>query len=332
MPRNQIDYIVSKLKRKSDDKKLRILLTSTHPHTDTTICLTGHEFYNLVDSKFPIKWPSNLPIPPNMHLISSLDEIPEGIDLILSQNVVDQYQAFKGLSYTLDIPLVELEHTLPTAQWVEAGIPEQLKNQIKAEGYVYITDYSRKAWKREDEGTVIYHTIDSEKFKGWLGGNKRVMTLVNSFKSREWAVGSPIDFMLKSPIIDLFGNNPGFNSKPLSQNEVISTMTDYDCFLNTSLRSPIPVSILEAASMSMPIVSTKTCAIPEFFEHEKSILFYETVDEALVCIDRILTDKKFAKTLGENARKVILDKFSKERYVNDWNNVFKKALEVYNSR
>lgn len=333
MPKNQIQFIVDEVKRPIE-RKLTILMTSTHPMTDTNICKTGHEFYNLNEKNFPIKWQAGLPVPPNMHIINSIGELPHRPDLIISQNVVDQYQAFKQLSYYFDCPLVEFEHTLPTEQWVKGGTLDIIKREIRTQGYVFISEFSRKEWQQLDNpvSKVIYHMVDSDIYSGWEGGNRRAMMLVNAFRGREWAVGNVAEYMMLSDKLDLFGNNPGFNSESLNNAQVIQRLREYDVFVNTSLRSPIPASLLEAASIGIPILSTKTCAIPEFFKDTKSIVYFDSQEDFKCKLEILLTNKEIRKEIGAGGREVILNHFNQNRYVEDWNNVLNSALEIYNGQ
>lgn len=330
MPKNQIDYLVAEVNKPVD--KLTVLLTSTHHFTDTNLCLTGHDFYNLDVPQFPIKWPQGHPVPSNMHFIKSIEELPWKPDVILSQNIVDQYNHFAQLAYYFDCPIIEFEHTVPTEEWMKFGTVDHINNVLANVRRLFITDFSRKEWKSGPNSDVIYHMVDSEKYSGWTGGNGRCMVLVNAFNTRKWAVGDPIEFMTKCDSIDLFGANPGFNSQHLAGHDVVRKMQEYDVFLNTSLRSPIPASVLEAASVGMPIVSTKTCAIPEFFKDGESILYFSTVDEAISHVNTLLKDKVLATKLGQGARKVILEKFNKDRYVSDWNRNFKEVIGEYHGK
>lgn len=331
MVKNQIQYLVDEINKPVD--KLTILMTSTHPMTDVNICYTEHEFYNLDIQQFPIKWPSNVMVPSNMHIIKDINELPYRPDVIISQNIVDQYGIFKQLSYMLDVPLIEFEHTMPTMEWVKSGTVEAVKQQTDADAYVYITDYSRRAWGRDSSnGKIIYHMVEQDFYNGWIGGNGRAMILVNQFKGREWAVGNPVELMLKSDLIDLYGHNIGYQSESLSKLQVVDRLRNYDVFINTSIQSPLPASLLEAASVGTPILSRKTCAIPDFFVDNDSIMFYETIEEAIEKMNMILNSKELQKRLSIGAQQVIQTKFSKDRYIADWNQILNEVIVGYHAR
>lgn len=325
--KNQIQYIVDETMRESE-RELVILMTSTHPMTDNNLALTGHKLYNLELPQFPIKWDG--PMPDNMTLINSLEELPHRPDVIISQNVVDQYPIFKQLGYQFDCPIIEFEHTVPSPDWLNTGVVEQIKNQVTPTTYVFITDYSRKEWKRE-EGNVLYHMVDTDFYNGWTGGNGRAAIMCNAFSSRKWAVGDIETLMIKDADerIDLFGHNPGYQSQPLPKKEVPGVLSQYEVFINTSLRSPIPASLLEAAAIGMPLLSTSTCAIPEFFVEGESIRFFNNDYECLEILTELLNDEEQRKRLGAAAREVVLQKFNKERYLLDWDYILTDTIERY---
>lgn len=331
--KNQIQFIVDEITR-PPERKLVILMTSTHPMTDTNLCKTGHQFYNLDIQQFPIKW-GNRPVPENMTFINDISDLPHRPDIIISQNVVDQLKVFQQLGYTFDCPVIEFEHTLPSPQWQGGPIIPQIRRDVILPGYVFITDFSKSEWLRDDDPNAftIYHMVDHEKYSGWTGGNGMAAMMCNAFLGREWAVGDIPGIMdIADGKMKLFGHNPGFDSYPLSNpDEVIRTLSEFDVFVNASLRSPLPASLLEAASIGMPLVSTKTCAIPDFFTEGENIRFFETNEECMAIVNELLEDKKERKRLGAAAREVILDKFNIDRYLDDWDRVFSHVLGVYNN-
>lgn len=333
MQKNRIDWILGELTRKSGDRPLVILMTSTHPMTDTNICKTGHIFYNLDIPQFPIKWQG--PVPENMHIIKSLDELPCRPDVILSQNIVDQFNHWANISRLFDCPIISFEHTLPTAEWVAQGIPARLAKDISKYNRIFITEYSKNEWACKDVNNahVIYHMVDTNKYKGWVGGAGRACLLVNAFTGREWAVGDVESLLVadSGKRIDLYGHNPGYISKPLNQSEVINMLQDYDVFINTSLRSPLPASLLEAAAVGTPIVTTPTCAIPEFFKDGVNCLTFSSIGECLEKVDILLNDKQLRKKLSAAATETIKEFFNEERYVKSWNNVLYKTIEGYHA-
>jgi len=236
---------------------------------------------------------------------------------------------------------------MPTEDWLDRGIPAKLAKDLTPVTRGFITDFSKDAWCASAVPTAhtIRHMVDTEKFCAWEGGNGTAMMLVNSFKGREWAVGD-IDALLTldantahqeehdkppKPRLQLFGVNQGYNSPHLKGDEVVRQLREHDVFVNTSLLSPIPAALLEAAAVGMPIVTRATCEIPKFFRHEENCLVFETYQDCLHEIDRLMLDRKLRKKLGAAARETILEFFNEEDYVATWNIVLKSAMERHNA-
>ena len=333
MAKARADYIIGELTRKAGDRPLLILMTSTHPMTDKNLCKTGHQIYNLDLSQFPIKWhrEAQNSVPENMHIIQSLDELPHRPDVIISQNIVDQFNIWVQIAQQFDCPVLQFEHTLPTDNWIETGIVDKLSQDLAPILRCFITDYSKEAWKAGENSAVIYHMVDTEKFNGWEGGNGKAMMLVNSFAGREWAVGDIPAFLDKigENKLNLFGVNQGYKSQPLLGHQVPQMLKEHDVFVNCSLRSPIPASLLEAASVGIPIVTRATCAIPKFFKDEENCLYFDTDEEGVEKVTRLLENRKLRKELGAAARATVLEFFNQERYVADWNKALTLAMEKY---
>src|SRR5262245_50626976 len=95
-------------------RRLNILTFSTHESFQTYLAGTGHCFY-LVEGSGLKTWNEKFrPLPPN-HYLLDLHQVPRNVefDLILSQSL-DQFNVARSLSERLHLPLVRLEHTLPT--------------------------------------------------------------------------------------------------------------------------------------------------------------------------------------------------------------------------
>lgn len=80
-----------------------------------------------------------------------------------------------------------------------------------------------------------------------------------------------------------------------------------DIFILSSIIEGHPISLLESMAYSKPIIATKVGGIPETIKtQENGILVEKQCPEKLAeAICAVLQDKKFAETMGRNARKSI---------------------------
>ncbi|MGP1515609.1 MAG: glycosyltransferase family 4 protein [Bacteroidales bacterium] len=87
--------------------------------------------------------------------------------------------------------------------------------------------------------------------------------------------------------------------------------------------SGIRIKILEAMSLSKAIVATSIAAEGIMYENGVNILIADTPEEFAKCIKKLVEDKDYCKQLGENAEKLI-----RERYA--INTVAQEIIDEYN--
>ena len=156
---------------------------------------------------------------------------------------------------------------------------------------------------------------------------KPALSVVNDWINRDWCCG----FTLWSQITNyptpefptlVLGDTPGLSEAAASTEELIQSYRSSSVFLNTSLISPVPTSLLEAMSCGCAVVTTATCMIPDIIENGKNGYISNNPEELKSYVQRLLHDDEMAKKLGENARKTIIEKFSMGKFINNWSSLF----------
>ena len=89
----------------------------------------------------------------------------------------------------------------------------------------------------------------------------------------------------------------------------------------------MPVALIEAAALGMPIVSTNVGGIPDMLEHGRTGLLVRSKDEIAMCeaIDKLLTDPSLTARLSENAR-ALAEQCSWGSVKNEWEMIFSQIL------
>ena len=128
--------------------------------------------------------------------------------------------------------------------------------------------------------------------------------------------------------IRLIGDTPGLSTAALSVDSLVSSYNKCSLYLNTTTLSPIPMSLLEAMACGCAVVSTATCAIPDFIEHGVDGLISNDEDKLREYCIELLDNEPKRIQLGMNARKKILERCSEERFIGDWNKIFAKTYEA----
>ena len=115
--------------------------------------------------------------------------------------------------------------------------------------------------------------------------------------------------------------NVEFKGK-LEKAEWLRLSTQFDIFINTTHSDNMPVSLIEAMALGLPIVSTNVGGIPFLLEDEVTALLVSD-DNAVAmaaAVERLLTDEGLRNTIIRNAR------IKAAEY--DWNAVKVKWLEL----
>ena len=112
----------------------------------------------------------------------------------------------------------------------------------------------------------------------------------------------------------------------LSKTDWIALSQDYSVFINTTHFDNMPVSVIEAMALGLPVVSTRVGGMPYLIEHEKDGLLVppNTAEAFVVAIKRLLATPDLGKTIALNAR-VKVEQF-------DWTHVKWQWKQLLNTR
>jgi len=99
-------------------------------------------------------------------------------------------------------------------------------------------------------------------------------------------------------------------------------------FVFPSYAENLPLVILEAAAAGRAIVTTSVGAIPEFFEHDRSVVFVRPGDHEAIArsVSRLVNSREECKRLGLAAREVFRTGFAREHVMHAMDNVYRKVL------
>lgn len=311
---------------------LNILTYPTHERFQSGWASLPHTFYLFCGGQIK-NWDNKYSSLPRNHILldgsDSQIKLDMKFDLVLNQNKQFGHIS-KQISETFNIPLITLEHTLPFIGWTDKYI-RHMTSSIKGKINCYISEYSCKRWNDNpfsDDVRIIKHGIDTHLFNDAEAQHNdgKILSVMNDAINRTWCLGTDIYFRITKDLpVNPVGNTPGLSEPAKDIDDLIQKYKRASVFINCSTISPIPMSLLEAASCGCPIVTKATCAIPEDFINGENC--WCSNDEGYLREKLIwcLENPEKAKEMGQNARKTIEDRFSLKNHLFQWNQIF---LEV----
>ena len=116
--------------------------------------------------------------------------------------------------------------------------------------------------------------------------------------------------------------------KPIYNTEKIDYFKRNSIFLFPSYNENFPLVIIEAAAAGKAIITTKVGALPEFFNHNESVIFVEpgNIEQIIGAIIELLDNQKMRLLLGNGARKVFLNKLSRDKIIDSLDKVYQKIM------
>ena len=113
-----------------------------------------------------------------------------------------------------------------------------------------------------------------------------------------------------------------------NKQEMIGLYNNADLFLLSSVYEGIANVVLEAMSMQLPVVATKSGGLNEVIDHEEDGMLAEIYDHNEIARHLILLANNFEKrkAMGEKARNKILNKFTIDRQISQFESTYLKLL------
>ncbi len=110
----------------------------------------------------------------------------------------------------------------------------------------------------------------------------------------------------------------------LSKEEWSNLATHYDIFINTTNFDNTPVSVIEAMTLGLPIVSTNVGGMKYLLKENFSGLLVDAndIDGMVIAIESLLINNELSEKLSNNGR-LIAEKFDWEEVKKGWINVLK---------
>ena len=113
-----------------------------------------------------------------------------------------------------------------------------------------------------------------------------------------------------------------------NKQEMLGLYNNADLFLLSSVYEGIANVVLEAMSMQLPVVATKSGGLNEVIDHEEDGMLAEIYDHNEIARHLIFLANNFEKrkAMGEKARNKILNKFTIDRQISQFESIYLQLL------
>ena len=227
------------------------------------------------------------------------------------------------------LPAIYLEHNTPQ------GRINEMVHLVNDPGVllVHVTHFNDLFWDcRSTPTRVIDHAVMPATPEGaYTGELEKGVSLVNDMPRRKRVVGGDVFVRAREEVpLDLFGFDSlsagGYGDLP--QAEVHERMRAYRFYFNPIRYTSLPLSILEAMEIGLPVVALATTELVAVIKDGENG-FIDTNVEALISnMRRLLDDPEEARRIGEAGRRTVRERFNLERFVADWEAAFEEALKL----
>ncbi|GAB2523972.1 glycosyltransferase [Spirosoma aerophilum] len=264
-------------------------------------------------------------------------EIPAGavgdldIDLIICQTP-QNYQAdrFEILSpEQRKRPTIYLEHNTPEPHPTNSRHPAANDPDVVL---VHVTDYNRLMWDNGHTPTrVIKHSVAIDPTIRYRGEKREGIVVVNELHRRGRMAGFDLfdQFRQQLPL-----TVAGMKSAEIGgigeiyYSRLHRTVAEYRFLFSPMRYSSLPLAVIEAMTIGMPIVAVATTELPTVIQN--GVHGFVSADPAKLVegMQFLLDNPDEARRMGKNARELALRDFGIARFVQDWNDVFRSLTSA----
>lgn len=252
------------------------------------------------------------------------------LDLIIFQTAKnyqeDQYEILSEEQRRL--PRIYLEHNVPRPHAVDTRHPVDDPGVL----LVHVTHFNRLMWDNGDVPTmVIEHSVAIDRHIRYDGTLARGITAINGMRKRQRIVGLDIFLRAREMIpLDAVGiDTEQFGGLgDVTYRDLHRTMAAYRFLFSPVRYTSLPLAVVEAMTIGMPVVALATTELPTVIENDHNGFISCDVDELIERMRFLLAHPHVAHRLGQNARATAERRFGLDRFVRDWNRAFERAIEL----
>ena len=312
-------------------QRLKILIWHIHGSYLNTLARLDHDWYLPVKPDRPEGYGGRGPtfdLPAYMREVAAEEVRNLKLDLIIFQTPKNYHEdAYEILSdEQRALPKIYLEHNTPKPHATDTRHPIDDPNVL----LVHVTHYNRLMWDNGRTPTlVVEHSVAIDPNALYTGELERGITVINGMQKRPRITGYDLFLQAQAAVpLDAVGMQTevlgGLGDVPYR--DLHKRLATYRFLFSPIRYTSLPLAVIEAMTIGMPVVALATTELPTVIEHGKSGYISCDPDALIEHMRYLLAYPQEARIMGAYAQRVARERFGLERFKRDWNAAFAHVL------
>lgn len=245
-------------------------------------------------------------------------------DLLICHEKIYNFNIYKKLSVSLQIPLIHYEHSIPHPSMRLEDI--YLTNTTKrADAEVCMDSIQKNMWHKDFEYTVPLFIENTILPHNYQTQNSKIL-IVGDFTKDDYTALQYIIQRTQIPV-EIIGNNPGLTRPPMSWENFIDAFITSTIFISFNTQFVNPIYTYYAMMTKCGILCMNSPLTNRIIEQSKCGINCSNLDELIHNISHITQDN------ANNGFQYILLNNNKNQYRAKWSAIFQRfANKVYRKK
>jgi hypothetical protein len=307
--------------------RLKILIWHIHGSYLNTLARVDHDWYLPVKPGRPEGYGGR---GPTFDLPSTVREVPVeevralDLDLLIYQTPKNYFEDGPEILSAAQrrLPAIYLEHNTPRPDPVASRHPIDDPNML----LVHVTHFNRLMW---DNGrtptTVIEHSVAIDPQARYGGQIAKGFVCINGMERRPRIAGFDIFQQLREtlPLVAAgMGTEAYGGLGDVPYRDLHRRMAEHRFLLSPMRYTSLPLAVIEALTIGMPVVALATTELPTVIEDGVSGFVSCDLEYLAGRMRELLDDHALARQIGARGQELARERFGLERFARDWNRAF----------
>ncbi|MGF1496743.1 MAG: glycosyltransferase [Elainellaceae cyanobacterium] len=318
-------------------QRLRILTWHIHGSYLHYLTQAPHDFYLPIKPGRPEGYGGRLPGFPwgrNVHNIAADEVRRHDFDCVLFQSrrnyLQDQYEILSPAQRQL--PRLFLEHDPPREHPTDTQHVVSDPNLL----LVHVTHFNQLMWDSGVTPTrVIEHGVMVPAGLRYTGEIPKGIVVVNGLRSRGRRLGVDVFEKVRQQVpLDLvgMGSESLDGLGEISHRDLPAFLCRYRFFFHPVRYTSLGLAVCEAMMLGLPIVGLATTELSTVVENQVSGFVHTDLRQIIHQMQSLIDDPNRAIALSQGARQTAQQRFSIQRFIQDWNDAFNWAIAHHDAR